>query len=184
MTPGTGLPAELGGPVVIEYTGRLAEDEWSAEDVVDCWLAAQQGLDHLRDAFLEHNVDGAVLLDESVFDEAYVADELGVGNKIQRKKLVMAAKRLAGDRRNYPAGTVFDSSRERGPFEFTLAAGKAIRATELCVETMMGGESAEVVARCDYAYGKEGLRSRAGTVIVPPFATLCFEITLFGKLKG
>ena len=40
------------------------------------------------------------------------------------------------------------------------------------------GERVVVICRSDYGYGKEGLRTSKGDVIVPPFATLCFDLTL------
>ena len=42
---------------------------------------------------------------------------------------------------------------------------------------MREGERAEFLLRADQAYGKDGLR-RKGAIIVPPFATLCFDIKL------
>lgn len=163
--------------VTIHYRGTLAQDAWSSLDVVEYWLKEQQGLDHLVDAFLKNNVDGETLVSDN-FDETFVASSLGVSNKIQCKKIVMAAKRLAKDRSQYAIGTEFDSSsRESGPYSLTLGKkSKVIQCTKLAVSSMQVGEVCEVIARSDYCYGKEGLRSRAGEVIVPPFATLRFEI--------
>ena len=93
--------------------------------------------------------------------------------------MFMAAKKVGRD--DPPAGTEFDSSEDRGPYRFALGAGKVIRATDLAVAAMAYGERAEVVARSDYAYGKDGLRRRDGEVVVPPYATLRVDITLLGK---
>ncbi|EED91092.1 hypothetical protein THAPSDRAFT_35200, partial [Thalassiosira pseudonana CCMP1335] len=77
------------------------------------------------------------------------------------------------------AGTVFDSSEERGKnFSFVLGAAKVIKAMDLLVSTMKVGERAQLICRSDYGYGSEGLRSSKGDVMVPPFATLCFDIKL------
>jgi FKBP-type peptidyl-prolyl cis-trans isomerase len=59
-----------------------------------------------------------------------------------------------------------------------LGKGKAIKAMELAVASMVGGERAKITARSDYCYGKDGLRRSNGDVMVPPFATLEFDITL------
>ena len=178
LVEGTGPVAQDGSDVQIEYSGTLVDNSWSPGDVVECWLKEQQGLESLAPAFLEREIDGAKLTDEAFFTAEMIADELGVANKIQCKKIVMAARRLSKDKAEHPAGTEFDSSAERGPYQFTLGQGKAIRAMELAVAGMKVGERVEVICRSDYAYGKDGLRKAAGDVIVPPFATLCFDITL------
>lgn len=53
-----------------------------------------------------------------------------------------------------------------------------IKAMELAVRSMKVGERALLVCRSDYGYGAEGLRTGKGDVMVPPFATLCFELNL------
>lgn len=73
-------------------------------------------------------------------------------------------------------GTKFDSSVDRGkPFEFTLGAGKVIRGWDQGVEGMKVGGKRELIIPPEMAYGKRG----AGGVI-PPNATLKFEIALLG----
>lgn len=169
-----------GSTVEIEYTGTLAgEKGWSAQDVVSCWLSELQGLNHLSDIFLEKGVDGSMLMDETKFNDDYCLNELGISNKIQAKKLVMAAKRVAKQQQDHKAGAEFDSSVTRGKnFSFILGGGKVIRAMDLAVSSMSVGERAKLICRSDYAYGSEGLRSAKGDIIVPPFATLCFELKL------
>ena len=110
-----------------------------------------------------------------------MAETLGVANKIQCKKLVMAAKRLAKERDEYQTGEdlEFDSSERLGkPFTFPLGKNKAIQAMDMAVATMTLGEKCEIISRCDYAYGKEGLRTPKGDMRIPPFATLKFELEL------
>ena len=177
---GSGDVPQKGSTVEIEYTGTLVgEKDWSAQDVVSCWLSELQGLNHLSDVFLEKGIDGIMLMDETKFNEDYCLNELGISNKIQAKKLVMAAKRIAKQQEYHVAGTEFDSSitRERN-FSFVLGGGKVIKAMDLAVRSMSVGERAKLICRSDYAYGSEGLRSAKGTIIVPPFATLCFELKL------
>lgn len=177
---GSGAPPGAGSTVELEYTGTLlGERDWSAMDVVECWLSNLQGLDHLTPRFLDNDIDASVLMDESSFTEEYCMQTLGIENKIQAKKLVMASKRLAKQQEDYPPGYEFDSSASRGKnYSFVLGAGKVIRAMELAVSTMRVGERAMLVCRSDYAYGPEGLRTSKGDVIVPPFATLCFDLRL------
>lgn len=50
-------------------------------------------------------------------------------------------------------GTVFDSSREREPLEFTLGGGRLIKGFEEAVEGMSAGESSTVRIPADEAYG-------------------------------
>jgi FKBP-type peptidyl-prolyl cis-trans isomerase len=180
LEPGTGTVPQEGSEVEVEYVGTLVgEKAWSSDDVVECWLKNQQGLDHLADAFVAAEIDGSKLMDASFFTEDFLMNDLGLSNKIQCKKLVMASKRLAKQQDDFPAGTEFDSSADRGPFKFSLGAGsKAIRAYDLAVATMLEGERAEIICRADYAYGAEGYRKRNGDVVVPPFATLRFDIKL------
>eukprot|EP00956_Cyclotella_meneghiniana_P007494 scaffold10154_cov63-Cyclotella_meneghiniana.AAC.17 len=159
---GSGDVPREGSTVKIEYTGTLVgEKDWSAQDVVSCWLSELQGLNHLSDVFLEKGIDGSMLMDEAKFNEEYCLNELGISNKIQAKKLVMAAKRIAKQQQDHVAG-----------------GGKVIKAMDLAVRSMSVGERAKLICRSDYAYGSEGLRSAKGNIIVPPFATLCFELKL------
>ncbi|KAI7889804.1 uncharacterized protein EV154DRAFT_513445 [Mucor mucedo] len=70
----------------------------------------------------------------------------------------------------------FDSTRERkAEFTFTLNSGKVVKAWELAIPTMKVGEKAEIFCTSDYGYGDEGR-----TYIVPPKASLRFEVELLG----
>jgi len=166
-----------GCSVELEYTGTLVSQDWSDLDVVECWLSKIQGCDHLVPSFLENNIDFTMLTNENVFTEEYCVSTLGISNKIQAKKLIMAAKRIRQSQAEYPPGTVFDSSKERGKnFSFDVGGGKAIKGIDLAVREMRVGENAYIVCRSDYAYDSEGLRSIKGDVIVPPFATIKLEL--------
>lgn len=71
-------------------------------------------------------------------------------------------------------GTVFDSSIPRGqPFSFPLGAGMVIQGWEEGVLGMKVGETRKLTIPPELAYGSRG----AGAVI-PPNATLIFEVTL------
>lgn len=168
---------ENGDTIVIKYIGTLmvGEDWWSVDDVVECWLQAQQGMEGLGSAFREHSVNGNLLLDPDQFTEDFCTDQLAITNKLQGKKLIMAARRLQKVRKDFPLGTIFDSNDQ---YELELGKKRIIRGMELGVKSMTVGEKAELICRADYAYGAEGLRKRDGTVLVPPFATLSFNIEL------
>lgn len=73
-------------------------------------------------------------------------------------------------------GKKFDSSKDRGqPFGFTLGGGQVIRGWDEGVEGMKVGGIRKLTIPADLGYGARG----AGGVI-PPGATLVFEVELLG----
>lgn len=73
-------------------------------------------------------------------------------------------------------GTIFDASERRGePFEFPLGAGMVIKGWDQGVLGMKVGEKRILTIPSELGYGERG----AGNVI-PPNATLIFEVTLVG----
>lgn len=79
----------------------------------------------------------------------------------------------------FPNGKVFDSSVERNePFEFAIGKGEVIRGWDEGVAQMSVGQAGILTCPPEYAYGSRG----AGGVI-PPNATLLFEVELLGIRK-
>ena len=64
------------------------------------------------------------------------------------------------------------------PLSFVLGSGKAIRGWEECVKQMSLGERLEVTIGPKWAYRKAGLQDDNGKVLVPPNASLVFEMRL------
>ncbi|MFD5316349.1 FKBP-type peptidyl-prolyl cis-trans isomerase [Streptomyces sp. NPDC127098] len=73
-------------------------------------------------------------------------------------------------------GTKFDSSRDRGePFVTQIGVGRVIKGWDEGVPQLSVGEKAILVCTPDYGYGPRGFPP-----VIPPNATLRFEVELLG----
>ena len=206
-----------GSTVRIEYVGRLVMDNdndndndnennscgsgsgsmggissWTTQDVLECWLKEQQGLyELLADSFQEHNINGSILLDETIFTEQYVSElsNTTILSKIQCKKTIMAVKRLRNTNKEYQHGYIFDSSttnpnlQPHQYYEFIInhPKKKPIQAISLLLSSLQDadiGNTFIIQCRSDYGYGSDGYRTNKGIIVVPPFATLQFDMKL------
>ena len=78
-------------------------------------------------------------------------------------------------------GTVFDSSQGRGqPIEFVLGVGQVIPGWDEGIALMSTGGKARLIIPSELAYGAQG----AGGGVIPPNATLTFDVELVDVLDG
>jgi len=98
--------------------------------------------------------------------------DLAVGSGAEAKAGQKVSVNYRGTLEN---GKEFDSSYGRGPFSFPLGGGRVIQGWDEGVAGMKVGGKRKLVIPPDLGYGSRG----AGGVI-PPNATLIFEVELLG----
>ena len=73
-------------------------------------------------------------------------------------------------------GTMFDSSVDRGqPFSFPLGKGRVIKGWDMGVAGMQVGGKRKLIIPSEEGYGPQGYPG-----LIPPGATLVFEVELLG----
>jgi peptidylprolyl isomerase len=101
----------------------------------------------------------------------YIELEEGTGATPERGQTVVV--HYTGTLEN---GTKFDSSRDRNsPFEFKIGTGQVIKGWDEGLSTMKIGGRRQLIIPSELGYGSRG----AGGVI-PPNATLLFDVELLG----
>jgi len=76
-------------------------------------------------------------------------------------------------------GTKFDSSLDRGqPFQFVLGVGQVIPGWDEGLATMKQGGKRRLIIPPELAYGEQGVQDRTGGDVIPPNATLTFDVEL------
>jgi hypothetical protein len=83
-------------------------------------------------------------------------------------------------------GTLFDSSRSRNqPFTFTIGAGQVIPGWDEGVPGMAAGGQRKLIIPSALGYGTQGQQDpNTGATIIPPNATLVFDVTLLSVKPG
>merc|ERR1712232_1002795 len=101
----------------------------------------------------EFDIDYAALANPKRFNEKFIVQGLGELKETKITKLLSAVRDLKSHDKSHPPGTVFDN---KNKCTFRLGKGMAIPAFELALKEMTPGDTASLVARSDYAYGKNG----------------------------
>ena len=105
--------------------------------------------------------------------DALKIDELVVGDGVSARRGQRVSVHYTGWLTD---GKKFDSSLDRGePFTFTLGAGEVILGWDDGVTGMQVGGKRRLTVPPELGYGRRGIRG-----VIPPNATLVFEVELLG----
>lgn len=171
------LAALLAATLVITVAGcsKKAEEEPTAADAAD--TPAAEEIEQQAEEEVVSETSEVRVIDIAPGLQARVLRE-GTGEAATDGDIVVVHytgwlyDESAADNR----GEKFDSSVDRGEhFEFPLGAGRVIKGWDQGVAGMAIGEVRELTIAPEMGYGERG----AGNVI-PPGATLVFEVELFG----
>lgn len=82
-------------------------------------------------------------------------------------------------------GKLFDQHQDkRKPFRFPLGGGKVIKGWDQGVVGMKVGGKRVLILPPELAYGEKGAKDDQGEFVIPPGATLLFEVELLGLEEG
>lgn len=127
----------------------------------------------VAESTLEEPTVQAADSDYTTTDSGLKYREISAGTGESPKKGQMVTVHYTGTLED---GTKFDSSRDRNqPFKFRIGVGQVIKGWDEGVATMRAGGRRELIIPPDLGYGARG----AGGVI-PPNATLLFDVELLG----
>jgi len=109
----------------------------------------------------------------------YTLDDQGLGIKILQVGTGTVPQKGENIKVHYSGflldGTKFDSSVDRGrPIEFILGTGRVIKGWDQAFSQLKRGTKARILIPSELGYGSRG----AGGGVIPPNATLIFEVEL------
>ena len=81
-------------------------------------------------------------------------------------------------------GKIFDSSRDRGePIEFVLGENQVIKGWDEGIALMKVGGKLQLIIPPELGYGENGIKDKQEQEVIPPNATLIFDVELMGVHK-
>ena len=161
--------AVLGLPALTAHTSAHTPAEWLAA-AVSAWAGIIAGLSNRNPVMTTTTTtDSGLQYEDTTLG---TGEEASAGQKVRVHYTGWLYDPMANNNR----GSKFDSSKDRGqPFAFGLGGGQVIRGWDEGVQGMKVGGTRVLTIPAELGYGARG----AGGVI-PPNATLVFEVELLG----
>lgn len=174
--------------VVMKSLRDAAEGKESAMSDEESQTAAQEVQEFVQQRYAAKNKrDGEKFLAENKKREGVKALPSGLQYKIIKSGKGEKPRKTDVVRAHYEGklidGTVFDSSYRHGqPASFPL--DRVIKGWTEALQLMKVGDKWKLFIPSDLAYEEAGRQDQQGRVIIPPNATLVFEVELLGIEKG